>query len=195
MKNLIKVTLASAVIGAMAIVSTGCLGIPGLSGFGGGSKYVDETDDIIEDCMNFKTKQLAKHLNEDDDNFDNNEEILETALSNLSDYVDYGDFMEDVKCTGKNIDVDDDELDITYTFEFNDEEFELSFKMIDDDGELIFEDNKDFIISYLDLALSLALENDDDYANALLDEMGCKESKLAERCYENWDLLLTVGDF
>ncbi len=191
MKNFVKVILASAVIGAMAVFSTGCLGIPGLSGFGGrNAEYMEEMDDLIEDCMNFRTKKVAKYLNEDDKNFDNNEDILETAMGNLPSYIDFDDFIEDVKCDSRHMKSVADEYTFTYVFEFDHEEFEFEFTMILDDGEFCFEDNEDFIRAYLELVLNLAYQNGDQYVEDCMDELDCSISKLPDRMYEELDWLL-----
>ena len=160
-KNIAKVTVSVALLGAMSLSMTGC----DISDVGKtGKEIMGGVFDLDKDVSDF--------LNEDDDDYDFQVEYFEDMLEVFEDSLDLK--FDDIKANKTNINVKNKKATVNYSYPIEGEVFEFELNLVKDGDDWVIDDNEEFIVDVADLYFEI------------IDEVGSKSQKKAikEFCEE-----------
>lgn len=188
MKNTVK-TFGSIILTASMII--GMTGCSALKALGKSAKAaLKMTQDITEGIQKGKASKITDYLDEDDDDYDAQCEMIESFNDALDEELDFSMDDYDFEVKKLNSNSKNGEGTAEFVFEIDGEEYEFSFDYEVDGEDVYIADNEEFIVDYFTLFFDVMEDLDEDELNDFLEEgyqkMGVtKNSKLAQETYDS----------
>lgn len=164
MKKFFKTAGATVLMGAMLIGITGCK-----------VGALEPSEEIMQTILDADFKDLDEYLDEDDDLYD---EQLDLLKEMEGEGLDWDDLFEDAtfKYQTNSLKQKGDSTSLTFDIDLDGDDYEFEITLVEDDGEFYIKDNEKFLVSVMEL-----------YFDAMSDSGNSKQKSQVKSLMEYYD--------